>query len=402
MRKFLCLLLFLCSIGAQAQGGFVHREGKNLVDASGKPLLLRGINLGNWLVNEGYMFRLDDGPQSGREIEAYFNELIGPVEAEEFWHEYRQQYITERDIDLIHRAGFNSVRIPLHYKFFLPGNEEGFALLDRVVEWSHKAGLYVILDLHCAPGGQTGTNIDDSWGYPWLYESPEEQQRTIAVWQRIAGHYRNNHTVLGYDMLNEPVPHFPALAKYKPMLEPLEKRIAHAIREVDGNHVIIATGAVWDSDFSVLGAPFDNNILYTFHKYWMPPVQDSIQSYVDFRERYQVPIWLGESGENKDEWVAQFVPLLEKNNIGWAFWPYKKMDQASCPVTFDRPPYWDEVVAYAKLPHGLGNVEKLVAARPSLEHSRAALNGLLHNIRYENTRVNPGYLKALGVEVPAK
>ncbi len=402
MRKLLYLVLLLGCIGLQAQSRFVHRDGKQLVDATGKPLLLRGINLGNWLVNEGYMFRFEDGPQSAREIEAYFNELIGPEEAQKFWHEYRDQYITQKDIELIHRAGFNSIRIPLHHKFFGPGNDEGFALLDRVIEWSHQAGLYVIFDLHSAPGGQTGANIDDSWGYPWLYDSPGEQQKTIAIWQRVADHYHDNPTVLGYDLLNEPIPHYPALAVLKPKLEPLMKRITHAIREVDANHVIIPTGAVWDSDFSILGEPFDPNSMYTFHKYWMPPLQESIQPYVDYRERYNVPIWLGESGENKDEWIAQFVALLEKNNIGWAFWPYKKMDQTSCPVTFDRPPYWDEIVAYAKMSHGMGNTEKLVAARPSLEHSRAALDGLLKNIRYENTRVNPGYLKALGLSVPSK
>ncbi len=402
MRKLLCLVLLLGCIGAQAQNRFVHRDGKQLVDAAGKPLLLRGINLGNWLVNEGYMFRFEDGPQSAREIEAFFNELIGPEAAQTFWHEYRDQYIAQKDIELIRRAGFNSVRIPLHHKFFVPGNNEGFALLDRVVEWSREAGLYVIFDLHSAPGGQTGANIDDSWGYPWLYDSPGEQQKTIAIWQRVAEHYRDNPTVLGYDLLNEPIPHYPALNVLKPKLEPLMKRITHAIREVDTNHVIIATGAAWDSDFSILGEPFDPNSMYTFHKYWMPPVQESIQQYVDYRQRYNVPIWLGESGENKDEWIAQFVALLEKNNIGWAFWPYKKMDQTSCPVTFDRPPYWNEIVAYAKMPHGMGNTEKLVAARPSLEHSRAALDGLLKNIRYENTRVNPGYFKALGLSVPSK
>jgi endoglucanase len=401
VQKILCLFLLFSCIALQAQGPFAHRDGTRLVDASGKPLLLRGINLGNWLVNEGYMFRFEDGPQSAREIEALFNELIGPADAAKFWQEYRDQYITERDIDRIHRAGFNSIRIPLHYKFFTPGNDEGFKLLDRVVAWSRKAGLYVIFDLHCAPGGQTGTNIDDSWGYPWLFESAEEQQSTIAVWQRVADHYHNNPTVLGYDLLNEPLPAFPGLERYKPLLEPLMKRITHAIRGVDANHVIIATGVNWDSDFSVLGAPFDPNMMYTFHKYWMPPLQDAIQPYVNFREHYQVPVWLGESGENKDEWVAQFVTLLEKNNIGWAFWPYKKMDQTSCPVTFDRPPYWDEVVAYAKLPPGTGSAQKRLAVRPSLDHSRAALNGLLHNIRYENTRVNPGYLKALGMTAPA-
>jgi len=60
--------------------------------------------------------------------------------------------------------------------YFESGDAEGFRLLDRVVEWSQEAGLYVVIDMHCAPGGQTGANIDDGWGYPWLFESPEAQQ----------------------------------------------------------------------------------------------------------------------------------------------------------------------------------------------------------------------------------
>ena len=110
--------------------------------------------------------------------------------------------------------------------------------------------------MHCAPGGQTGANIDDSWGYPWLYDSPEASS-TIAIWKRIAAHYRDSETVLGYDLLNEPIPHFPELQKYNSKLEPIYKRIVAAIREVDKNHVIILGGAQWDTNFAVFGPPFD-------------------------------------------------------------------------------------------------------------------------------------------------
>src|SRR5271170_3485503 len=154
-----------------AQSGFVHAQGGQLVDGHGQVLMLRGTNLGNWLVREGYMFHFDDGPQSTREIEALTNELLGPDAARKFWRDYMDRYVTRDDIQFIKQAGFNSIRIPFHYKYFLAGDDEGFALLDRVIGWSREAGLYVILDMHCAPGGQTGTNIDDSWGYPSIYGS---------------------------------------------------------------------------------------------------------------------------------------------------------------------------------------------------------------------------------------
>jgi endoglucanase len=380
----------------QTQNGFVKTRGKDLISSAGDKLTLRGINLGNWFEPEGYMFLFEGGPQSPREIEAFFNELIGPSAAIDFWKEYRRRYITENDIKLIQRSGLNSVRIPLHYKFFLPGGG-GFEILDPALEWCRRAGIWVILDMHCAPGGQTGANIDDSWGYPWLYESANDQELICSVWSDIARRYRDNSVVIGYDLLNEPIPHFPQLRKYNDRLEPLYRRITKAIREVDPHHTIFLEAAQWDTNYKVFGLPFDTNVVYEFHKYWMPPAQTAIQEYVDYRDRYNVPIWLGESGENTDQWIQQFRTMLEKNDIGWCFWPYKKMEKTSCMVSIPKPIYWDEIVAFAKMPGGTGNAEKRIAARPSLEHSRRPLDDLLEKIRLDSCRVNVGYFHALGL-----
>jgi hypothetical protein len=160
---------------------------------------------------------------------------------------------------------------------------------------------------------------------------------------------------------------------------------------------VILGGAQWDTNFKVLGPPFDSNAMYTFHKYWMEPTRASIQPYLDFRDRYNAPVWLGESGENTDECIAQFRRVLEENGVGWCFWPYKKMDQSSSVVTFGRPVYWDEVVNYAKLPGGVGELDKRPKERPPVEHAQAALTDLLKQIRFENRRVNAGYVKALGM-----
>jgi hypothetical protein len=395
------LLISALTLGFSSQAatnGFVHANGTQLVDGEGHTLNLRGTSLGNWMVPEGYMFRLDQGPQSGQEIEALVNELLGPTAAEQFWHDYRDRYVTRADIQFLHRAGFNSVRIPIDYRFFTPGNEEGFTLLDRVIGWAQQAGLYIVIDMHAAPCGQTGTNIDNSWGYPWLFESPECQQQTIDIWKRIAAHYRDSKTVLGYDLLNEPIPHFPQLQIYNARLEPLYRRIVAGVRKVDTHHVVILGGAQWDTNFSVFGPPFDSNVMYTFHKYWMPPEQPAIQAYLDFRDRYHVPLWLGESGENTDVWVSQFRQLLEKNQIGWAFWPYKKMEKPSAPVSFSRPQYWDEIVAFAKTRGGTGDAEKQIARRPPMDHVRAAFADLLNNVEFEHCTQNPDYLKALGLK----
>ena len=158
---------------------------------------------------------------------------------------------------------------------------------------------------------------------------------------------------------------------------------------------MILGGAQWDTNFSVFGPPFDANVTCTFHQHWMPSEQKEIQHYIDFRDKYHVPIGMSESGENSDEWITRYLELLDKNHIDWAFWPYKKMDSPGSIVSFPRPAYWDEIVAYAKLPGTMGDTEKRIAKRPPQEHIDLAFAELLDNIQFSKCAVNQGYLKAL-------
>ena len=396
--RLLQLPLLFLALTSQASAQFAHTDHKQIVDAAGKPLLVRATNLGNWLVPEGYMWMFQGGPQSPSEIRALVLELLGPEESAAFWQKYRENYVTREDIALLHRAGFNAIRVPLHYSFFESDDAEGFKLLDRLIGWSRAENLYVVLDLHAAPGGQTGANIDDGAGYPWLYQSPQEQEHLIAIWRRLATHYRDEATVLGYDLLNEPIPHFPRLAPLNPLLEPLYKKLSGEIRKFDAHHILFLGGAQWHTNFSVFDKPFDANTAYTFHKYWTASDESVIRQYIDFRERYDVPIWMGESGENTDEWIAQFAKTLEKNNIGWAFWPYKKMQKPSAIVSIIPPADWEKIVEFAKLPRGTGHVEERLKARPEQETINRAFAELLESVRLQKCRVNEGYLRALGMK----
>ena len=182
------------------------------------------------------------------------------------------------------------------------------------------------------------------------------------------------------------------------MLEPLYKKLSGEIRTVDAHHILFLGGAQWDSNFSVFGKPFDTNVAYTFHKYWTAPDESVIREYIDFRERYDVPIWLGESGENTNEWIAQFVKVLEKNNIGWAFWPYKKMEKSSAVVSIIPPADWGKIVEFAKLPRGTGHVEERLKVRPEQETINRVFAEFLESVRLQKCRVNAGYLKALGLK----
>jgi len=380
---------------------FVQVRGRDLVTPEGRVLVTRGIGLGNWLVPEGYMFHFDKGASSPRHIEQVIAGLVGPDEARAFWRAWRDAYVTRDDLVLLKKMGFDTIRLPFSYRALLSDDnpatwsDEGFVPLDRVVEWSRELGLWVVLDMHGAPGGQTGSNIDDSHGTPWLFESRESQDRMVQIWTRIAARYKNEPAVLGYELLNEPIGTFLDWKKYNASLEPLYRRVTTAIREIDPDHIVILGGAQWNTEFSVFGPPFAPNLVYAFHKYWSEVSEASIEPYLHFRAQHDVPIWLGETGENNDQWIASLVRLAEAQGIGWAFWPYKKMDATSSVLSFDRPAGWERVVASAQAnPFDYDAGRPL---RPVPAEARSVLKGLLDNVTVARCRVNQGYVRALGL-----
>jgi endoglucanase len=395
---FLAMLMPFC---LKAQTGFISVSGKDIIGADGKPFIMRGTNLGNWLMPEGYMFKFNK-TNSPRLINEAITELLGPAEATTFWRTYQDTYITEPDIHYLKSIGVNSIRIPFNYRLFthedyLGQNDpnRGFQLLDRVIGWCKKENIYVILDMHAAPAGQTGDNIDDGTGYPFLFKSEASQKVCAEIWKRIADHYKDETIILGYDLLNEPIATYFDANDLNPALEPVYKHITAAIRTVDKNHIIILGGAQWDSNFKPFGQPFDSKLVYQFHKYWTKPTKEVIQDYIDFRDKYNVPIYCGETGENTDGWVDTFKNVLEQNHIGWHFWPYKKIDNTRGFVTFDVPANYNEVIEYAEKPRSdFAEIRK--AAPANREQIKKALYDFINNSKFENCRVNKGYVGALG------
>ena len=408
---FLFLLFaVLCTIQASSLKSknngkpFLKVKGQDIVTPNGESFLIQGINLGNWLNPEGYMFLFKD-VSSYRLIDQAFREMVGPDFTDQFWKTFKDNYITREDIAYIKQTGMNSIRLPFHYKLFtdedymgLKSNQDGFARVDSIIKWCKAEGLYVILDMHDAPGGQTGDNIDDSYGYPWLFESETSKQFFSEIWKKIADRYKNEPTVLGYDLLNEPIAtYFTNKEEINKLLVPVYKRGIEAIRSVDPNHIILLGGAQWNSNFSMFDEKaIDSNMLYTCHRYWCDTLQSNLQDFIDFRNKVNLPLYMGETGENTDEWVGGFRRLMERNNMGWHFWPYKKLEKTSCMVHIKKPANWDLIVEYTQKPRN--NFNEIRAARPDQELVKKAMLELLENIKFAHCIKNQGYIKALGMK----
>ncbi|MFB4279845.1 glycoside hydrolase family 5 protein [Nonomuraea sp. MTCD27] len=323
--------------------GFVRASGTELVDGSGTPLLLRGIGLGNWLLAEGYMWRFGDEMNSARLIERRVESLVGPTRAAEFWTRFRAAFVAEEDIAAIARMGFDHVRVPLNSRELIDEDGAflgGFAYVDDLLRWCATHNLWVLLDLHGAPGGQTGTNIDDSPnGMPELFMDERHRRLTIRLWEEIARRYADNPVVLGYDLLNEPLPN-EWQHLYPDELVALYRDLTAAIRAIDPAHLIMYEGSHWATNWSIFTEVFDPNSALQFHRYWCPPDRASIQPYLDVRDRLGVPVYMGEGGENTPEWVYTAHRLYEGHGIGWNLWPWKKLDTLTSPVSAPLPEDW--------------------------------------------------------------
>jgi len=397
--SLLSLLLLALLPPALNAAGFLHASGQDIVDDAGNKVLLRGVGLGNWLLPEGYMWKFDGAGDRPRKIEKIVADLAGPQYAQQFWSEYRRNYITESDIRRIAELGYNSVRPALNSRLFLTEGDqpvfqtEGFELLDNLVKWSKKYGIYVIIDMHAAPGGQTGQNIDDSANdQPELFMDKKYQTRLLDLWVKLAERYKDEPAVAGYDLLNEPLPQRTGAAtKYKNRLEPLYKEITQAIRRVDGKHMIIVEGADWANDWSAFSGPFDQNMVYQFHYYcWdQPSVLKSIRQYLAYQKRFNVPVWVGETGEANDAIYWATTEYFEANNIGWSFWPWKKMGGSNGPYSYAIPQDWSAVRDYVQ-----------GGDKPPAETAQKAFDELLQNIRLESCTFHPDVVNAMFRQVP--
>jgi endoglucanase len=401
---FFLLLIIVAQYKTNAQG-FLKVSGKQIVNEKGQNIILRGVGLGGWMLQEGYMLQLS-GVGMQHRIRAQMAELIGEDNTRSFYNAWLANHTRRIDIDSMKAWGFNSVRLPMHYNLYtllvdqepVAGKqtwlEKGFQMTDSLLAWCKANNMYLILDLHAAPGGQGNDNniADRDPAKPSLWDSEANRLKTIALWKKLAERYANEPFIGAYDILNEPNWGFADRANDKNGLNekgnaPLKQLmvdITTAIREVDTKHIIIIEGNGWGNNYSGILPPWDNNMALSFHKYWNFNTKGSIQHILDTREKYNVPVWLGETGENSNVWFAEAVRLLEANNIGWAWWPLKKLGNNNPMQVLTNKDY-EKVLAYWSKS----------GPRPSKAEAYNGLMQLAEATRLENTIIKRDVLDAL-------
>ncbi|MBN2352488.1 MAG: glycoside hydrolase family 5 protein [Spirochaetales bacterium] len=328
----------------------------HIVDEQGKTVRLRGVCIGGWMNMENF---INGYPGDEHGLRAVMAEVLGPGKAAFFFDRWLDRFLAEEDIAFIESCGANVVRLPLNYRHFESDGEpfryleEGFARLDRAVQWCGKHGLFAILDLHAVQGWQnTDWHSDNSSRQTLFWRHPYFQDRFVALWEELARRYKGNGAVAGYNLMNEPVTNAPAGRfsedrDYRSDWETFNRvyrRVVEKIRAIDPDHIVFLEGDLFSTRFEKLEAPFAENLAYSSHNYTFPAYDPSrtpvtrqqrdenvrrqrelflAHEGTKYARKYGVPLWVGEFGSTGDSTLEDQVRVFEEQNAHWTFWTYK-------------------------------------------------------------------------------
>ena len=168
--------------------------------------MLKGVNLGNWLVLEKWMSpALFDGTAAEDEIHLWRE--LGETAARERFKVHRDSWVTDRDFVYLAAKGIELIRIPIPYFIFgdVPPYVGCIDYLDTAFEWAQRHGQKVLIDLHTVPGSQNGFDNGGICGVCTFHKEPENVDFALGVLERLAARYRDHPSLWGIQVLNEPI-----------------------------------------------------------------------------------------------------------------------------------------------------------------------------------------------------
>lgn len=321
---------------------FLKADGKVLRNQGGKGevVTLRGTNIGGWQVMEAWMCPTNATDQ--RIAIQTLTERFGKEKAEELFKIYEQSWWQEQDFDNLSELNFNVIRVPISYFNLLDEQgklrEDTLATYDWFISECEKRDIYVILDLHAAPGSQNGRDHSGDTSGSRLYTDPEAQDLTVSLWEQIAEHYKGNPTVAGYDFLNEPEGNEQERAPWGKVQMPFFDRLYKAVRAIDPDHLIIIN-AIWEpTDIPHPSEYGWENVMYEYHFYGWDNTDNAAaqrsftNSKVTLNNQagHEVPVLVGEftlfDKLNSWEYALQ---VYEENGWSWTTWTYKTVDMGN-------------------------------------------------------------------------
>lgn len=385
MKILITLITIIAfSVGPlSAKEGFVHRHNTKIVDGQNQEIYLKGVGLGGWLVPEGYMLNTPGG-WGPTLINNGLVDLVGEEKAKNFWKEYTKNYVAAADIQRIASWGYNSIRLPFHYNRFVINGENidssGYKIVDDLIDWCEANGIYIILDMHCAPGGQSDSpSISDSDGTARLWLEKKYRDQAVEIWQQIARRYAGENIIAGYDVINEPV--LPSGVSGADM-RTFYVRLTDSIRAVDQNHLLFFEGNWYATDFSGLTPIWDGNMAFSFHQYWSATDFATIQNHYNMSLAHNVPLWLGETGENSNTWFYEITQLMQTWDIGICWWTHKKFEKITSPLSANLPAGYNILQSYWD-----GN-----GAKPDPGYAEAILLQMADNLKIDKCEYRPGLI----------
>jgi endoglucanase len=392
-KSYLLLILFLVfacnkengNTNSENQIAFLHASGKKIVDQDNNEVLLRGVNLGQWLLMEGFMSG-SNGNMTQLDMKVKLRSSgVSETEIEQLFEKWRSNFIRKTDIEFIASRGFNCIRVPLHYELFLTSEQrafrtkvayssstqkasayelyksnlnnwvnqntlavdeslDGFKIIDSLVSWCKEKKIYLILDMHAVPGtaGYNSPITDQVFSGKDFFADVRNQKALIAIWGSIAKRYKNENLIAMYDLINEP---HGLNDQEMGILFRVKNEIVNSFRSLGNNKLIIIQGTEFGNQYkinngtnSLFPSDFDHseNLVYSIHRYRLPNNQTEknpwgqqnhiayLADAIQFQNTYNVPLFVGETGLDNDyERLKGNFDALKSLGIGWTLWSLK-------------------------------------------------------------------------------